>query len=214
MTTIVGSRTVQIGAGTTVTVQETATVLDLGPGGSALLRLRLVHPDPEVQAPLLYFSNPDRTINMDNEVLAAPITSVVRALTGSAVIRFDRTLADVVITEVWTASAEKYAIPAFFARQLYNYLLSPPVFNPVVPVFVQWTPQDKNAKTYNVELLALAIGSGSGGGFDFTEFIPPGTGATQQAGPLDVVDAAFEVDGSGLVDRPVAFSFKIVSEVV
>lgn len=216
MTTITGSRLYQIFAGAPVTVDEEVTILGLGPTGDATLRRRLVHPDSENFEPILYWSNPDRTFNLDNEVLRAPITAVLRALEGSAVTRFDELVADVIITEVWVGTEQKFSMPAFVFRQLYEYLINPPAWAPAAPVYIQYSPQDKNPKTYNVELLRLAVGSAGDPSqlFDVTEFFPVGQGAGQaQADPLESLDEAFANEGSGLLDRTVILQMKVVSEV-
>ncbi len=127
--------------------------------------------------------------------------------------RFDQVDADVVVTEVWIGSDQKLSMPAFMFRQLYEYLVNPPDWAPSAPVYVQWQPQDKNAKTYNVELLRLVVGSGGDPSqlFDVNEWFPQGTGSAVD--PLASLDAAFALEGSGLLDRTVLFQFKIVSEV-
>lgn len=214
MTTLNASRLYEIFQGTPTVVDEVVTILGLGPTGDATLRRRLVHPDAANFEPILYWSNPDRTFNLDNELLRAPLTAVLRALEGSAVTRFDQVDADVVITEVWQATNQKFSMPAFLFRQLYEYLLNPPAWTPSAPIFIQYSPQDKNPKTYNVELVRLVVGSGGDPTqlYDVTEFFPAGAGSGV-ADPLAGLDAAFENEGSGLLDRTVLFQMKVVSEV-
>lgn len=214
MGTASSSRLYQIFLGAPATDDEAVTILGLGPTGDATARRRLVHPDATNFEPILYFQNPDRTMNIDNELLRAPIASVLRALDGSAVVRFDEVDADVLITEIWLATDGKFSMPAFLFRQLYEYLINAPAWDPASPDYIQWSPQDKNAKTYNVELIRMAVG---GGGdptqlFDVTEFFPPGS-ASAQGDPLASLDLAFANEGSGLLDRTVLFQMKIVSEV-
>lgn len=213
MTTLTASRIYEIFEGTPTTVDEEVTILGLGPTGDATARRRLVHPDSVNFEPILYFQNPDRTFNLDNEVLLAPLVNVMRALEGSATTRFESVLADAIITEVWSGSDQKFSMPGFMFRQLYEYLANPPEWSPSSPVYIQWSPQDKNAKTYNVELVRLFVGAGGDPTqlFDVTEFFPPGQGSGT-ADPLAVLDDAFAVEGSGLIDRTVVLQMKIVSE--
>lgn len=208
MTTIAVPRLFEIFQGSATTAQEVSTILGLGPTGDATARRRLVHPEPASFAPILYFQNPDRTWNLDNDLLYAPITAVLRALDGSAVTRFEEVMADVLVTELWVGSDQKFSMPAFFFRQLYEYLLNPPTYNPANQAFIQYSPQDKNTKTWNVELIRLAVGAGTDPSqlYDINEFFPRGS-------PLENLDAAFANEGSGLLDRSVMLQMKIVSEV-
>ena len=214
MTTLIGSRLYEIFQGTPTTVDEAVTILGLGPTGDATARRRLVHPDAANFEPILYFMNPDRTLNLDNEVLRAPLTAVHRMLEGSAVSRFEQVDADILITETWQGSSQKFSMPGFMFRQLYEYLLNPPAWTPSAPVYIQYSPQDKNPNTYDVELIRLVVGSGGDPSqlYDVTEFFPPGAGAAV-ADPLAGLDAAFANEGSGLLDRTVLFQMKIVAEV-
>lgn len=214
MATISSSRMYQIFQGTPVTATVTPTILGMGPTGDPTLRRRLVHPDSANFDPIVYFSNPDRTFNMDNEALLAPIASVFRALDGSLVTRFESVTADAVITEVWVAEGTKLAAPVFLFRQLYAYLHNAPAFDPAAQTYITWQPQDKNAKTYNVELVRLAVGTGADPTqlYDVTEFIPKGAGSAQ-GDPLASLDDTFANEGGGLLDKTMTFQFKIVSEV-
>lgn len=214
MATLTSSRLYQIFQGTPVTATATPTILGMGPTGDPLLRRRLVHPDSANFDPIVYFSNPDRTFNIDNEVLLAPTSAVLRALEGSLVTRFESVTADAIITEIWTAEGSKLSAPAFVMRQLYAYIHNTPAFNPAAQEYIRWYPQDKNTKGYDVELLRLAVGTGSNPAqlFDVTEFIPAGAGSAQ-GDPLASLDATFANEGGGLLDRTMVFQFKIVGEV-
>lgn len=213
MTTLTASRLYEIFEGTPATEDEEVTILGYGPTGDATEKRSLVHPDSVNFPPILYWKNPDRTFNMDNDALRAPIADALRALEGSQVVRFSEVVADVLITEVWRGSDGEFSMPAFQFRQLYEYVINPPDWAPASPVYVQWSPQDKNAKTWNVELLRLVVGGGQPGAlFDVTEFFPPGSGAAQ-GDPLASLDDAFLNEGSGLIDRTVTLVMKLVSEV-
>lgn len=214
MATISTTRLYQIFQGSPITATATPTILGLGPAGDPTSRRRLVHPDAANFDPIVYWSNPDRTFGIDNELLLPPIAGVARALDGSLVTRFDAVTADVVITEVWIAEGSKMACPVFLFRQLYEYLQNPPAFNAASQTYIQWSPQDRNAKTYNVELVRLQVGSGGDPTqlFDVTEFVPRGAGAAQ-GDPLAGLDDTFANEGGGLLDRTMTFTFKVVSEV-
>jgi len=213
MATLSGSRLYEIFLGTPISVSVTPTILGLGPTGDATLRRLLTHPDSANHDPIVYWSNPDRTFNMDNEVLLDPLASVMRALDGSLVTRFDSVTADAVITEVWLAEGKKMSAPAFMFRQFYEYLKNPPAFSATAQKYIVWTPQDKNMKSYNVELVRLAVGSGGPGQlYDVTEFIPPGAGSAQ-GDPLASLDETFASEGGGLLDKTMTLQFKLVSEV-
>jgi len=214
MTIIAGSRLFEILQGTPTTEDEEVTILGLGPTGDATARRRLVHPDAVNFEPILYWKMPDRTFNMDNEALRAPITAVLRALAGSQVTRFDEVVADVIVTEIWMGSDTAFSMPGFQFRQLYEYLINPPAWVPAAPVYIQYSPQDRNTKTWNVELVRMALGTGGDPTqlFDLTEFFPPGVGSGQ-GDPLAYLDEAFLNEGSGLLDRTVVLQMKLVSEV-
>lgn len=198
--------------GTPAQVVDTTTILGVGPTGNAALRRRLVHPDSITFPAVVYFQNPDRTINLDNEPLRAPIAQAIRTLSTSATVRFDEVVGDVVVTEIWEAGQGKFAMPGFLFRQLYDLLMNPPTFVPAAPVFIQYEPRDRNPNVYNVELLRLLVGSGDAGAlFDVTEFVPQGAGSAQD--PLATIDDAFAQFGGGLIDRTVVLSMKIHSKV-
>lgn len=207
MTTLSGSRLYEIFLGSPTTTTSSLTLLGTGPTGDPALRRRLVHPNAAL-APIVYWQNPDRTFNLDNEVLRAPIAELHRTLTSSALVRFAEVDADVVITEVWLASDQRFSMPGFLFRQLYEYLINPPAFDPITPSYIQWEPRDRNPKAYYVEMLRMVVGSGGDPTqlFDLTEYFPP-------AGELDLLDDGFLNGGSGLVDRTVVLQFRIVAEV-
>ena len=95
-----GRKVYTIQQGTPITASTGITFLGIGSDGTLGAKRILTHPTSTL-APITYFSNPKRTINLDNDVLTTPNASVVRALTGSKVLRFEQTIADVVVQELW-----------------------------------------------------------------------------------------------------------------
>lgn len=210
------TRIYTIAQGNPTVAGQTLTLLGTGTAGTPGAKHVLTHPTAGL-APLTYISNPDRILNLDNDVLVSPLITTALTLADRKVFRFEGFLADTIVTEIWIAGGTKMAMLAAQARLLYEYWINVPDFDPVSPVYVQYQPRSRNAKTYNVEIVSLSIGSGGGGGgdttrqFDFTEIIPPGGvkdgGDTLE--PLENLDDS----QSGLVDRTVVLQMKIINEV-
>ena len=196
--------------------EATVGIRFLGTGSAGTRRAlrRLVHPDTLLE-PLVYWGNPDRTINLDRVVLPHPITSALMALEGTKVVRFNREAEDVVVTEIWTADQAKLAMPTFFWRLLYEYLDNEPTFSPTAPVYIQWEPRDRTDKVYNVELLQLQVGSGAEGDwFDIIDFRPSG-GIYDPLHPSDAMGILDDLttEETGVIDMEVRLRMRIVSEV-
>lgn len=200
-------------AATPATAEAGIRFLGTGSAGTRRALRRLVHPTTGI-LPLVYWGNPDRTTNLDNDVLQHPITAALLALEGTKVQRFERETEDVIVTEVWEAAQGRFSIPTFFFRLLEQYLSNEPEFNAVSPVYIQWEPRDRNAYTYNIEILSLRVGQGRGEGdfFDILDFRPSGGIYDPERGGevMGILDD-LNTEETGLVDQEVRFEFRIVS---
>ena len=205
------TRTIFIGAGSPTTVSSTVTIFDSGQAGVLGSKRILTHPDGSNFSAITYYRNPTRTFNLDNEVLKFPFSEAVLTLSSRPVVRFEGSIDDVVVEEVWEgAEGRKAAMPTSLFRQLYEYLINPPVFDPLAQTYITWAPRDRSAKTYNVQLYRLTVGSSSGDQrvFDVDDFRLPVPPEIQH--PLMTMD----VTPDGLLTRTVTMSLRIVSEVV
>jgi hypothetical protein len=203
----------RISQGTPTSAEVGIRFLGTGSAGTRRALRRLVHPNTSLE-PLVYFSNPDRTINLDNQVLPHPITQAIMALEGTKVVRFDRGEEDVIVTEVWTAGGGKLAMPTFFWRLLYEYLDNEPTYDPITPVYIQWEPRDRTDKVYNVELLSCLVGSGGENDFfDVLDFRPSG-GIYDPDHPSDAMGILDDLttEETGVIDMEVRLQMRIVSE--
>lgn len=209
-----GFRVYEIFQGTSTTVSTETTLLGIGSAGDPAAKRRLIHPDTANLPPIVYNTNPDRTTNLDNEVLVAPLVSVDRTLDSTRVTRFETKLEDRIVRETWLADQAKAAMPTALFRKLYEYLVNPPAFDPLNPVFIQWEPRDKvvnsdgTPRAFNVELVGLTVGQGeTGQEFDLVDVRSRGG---------DIFRAGFdglEAEPTGVVDRTVTLTFLVVSEV-
>lgn len=213
MAIVTGDKSSIIQQGTPIVASTQVTFLGIGTQGDVAAKRRLVHPDTDL-APIVYWGNPTRSINIDNDVLKHPISAVITTLGSTRVVRFERGTDDVVVQEIWTGSDQEAAMPSFFLRQLYEYLNNPPAFSSSAQTYIQWLPRDRNAKTYNVEIISLRVGGGgrSDAAFDFVDV--RARGGTFKGGdyqnPLD----GLSVLETGLVDRTVTLRMRVVSEEV
>lgn len=207
-TTFTTHRIYEIFEGEAAVAEEEITFVPIQSAGTPNAQRTLTHPN-SLLAPIVYFCNPTRTINFDQDTLEAPITSVERMLTGSVVTRFETSENDVVITERWAAEAGNFSMPAFFFRELYEYLINPPAFAAVNQEYIQWAPNDRTTDVYNVILTRLVVGGGQENNqlYDVRDFRPNFTGDI--ASPVDFIDDAT----TGLLDRSVILQFKIVNKV-
>lgn len=204
-------RTYEVFLGTPVEAELGVTLLGTGSAGDPSARRRLVHPNPALP-PITYAVNPARSLNLDNDVVAAPITGLVQTLASTRLVRFDRNLEDAVVAEVWPGSDRSAAMPTSFLRLLLEYWLNPPAFDPLSPSYVRWEPRDRNANAYDVELVRITVGGQDG--LDVGDVREPGgrhdpnLAATIEAA-LDDLDE----EPTGLVDRPVAMLLRVVAKV-
>lgn len=210
------SRVYEIFAGTPATASQVVTFIGTGSAGTPGAARILTHPN-SLLAPITYLTNPDRSLNLDNVVLSAPLISTALTLEDRKVFRFESNLADTIVTEVWEASGPKAAMVAAQFRLFYEYWINPPPFDAVNQTYIQWEPRDRNALKFNVEIVNLSVGGGGRGGgdtsaqFDLNEIIPKG--GVNDGGDTFMPLDSFDDSGSGLVDRNVVLQMKIVSQV-
>ncbi len=202
-------RTIFITLGVPTTVSPTRILFDSGQAGVLGAQRILVHPDGSFFSPITYYKNPTRTFGLDNTVLPAPISDAILTLGSRPVVRFERFEKDVVITEVWEGAEDKRAsMPTFLFRQLYEYLINPPVFDVDAQTFITWEPRDRTTLKYNVQFFELRVGTSSGTDkvFDIDDFrLPPGPVIQN---PLDDLD----VSPTGLITRDVVVRMRVVSQ--
>lgn len=219
MPTFTADRTYEIFLGEATAETEDITLVPIESSGNATARRRLVYPNNAL-APIVYETNPTRTLNFDQDVLFAPISNVERMLTGSKVIQFDTAENDVVITETWTArEGQIYSMITSFFRMLREYHINPPAFSATNQEYIQWFPADRTTDGYNVLLHRLVVGGGQENNqlYDINDIRPRGgfndpwgNGANATAaGPLDFISEGV----TGVLDRTVIFQFKIVNKI-
>ncbi len=202
------SRLFFIGLGIPTSTTSAVVIFESGEAGVVGARRILTHPDTQNFSPITYDRNPDRDFNLDTEVLPGVRGSAIDTLGARQVVRFEETIADVVVTEVWDGASGQASMLAFFFRQLYEYLRNPPVFNAITQTFITWQPRDKSTKTYNVQLFRLKVGSGSGTQtFNIRNFKLP-TPATNANALMNL-----DVSPTGFILETVEVSLHVVSEV-
>lgn len=208
-TTFTSHRIYTVFQGTPAVAEEEITFVPIQSSGTPAAQRTLTHPN-SLLAPIVYFCNPDRTINFDQDVLLSPQTAVERMLVGSLVTRNETEEDDIVITERWSGEANKFSMPTFFFRQLYEYMINPPPFDATNQEYIIWAPNDKTSETYNVIFTRLSVGGGSENNqlFDINDFLAEG--GSQIATPLDFLDDAV----TGMLDRTVQLQFKIVNKII
>jgi hypothetical protein len=199
----------EIVLGTSVTVTEVAPILDIGGVGDILALRTLTHPDTESFPPLTYSNNPDLTSNLLDEALPFPIASTKRTIGTTLVTRFTETISDTIIEETWNGTFEtKAAMPGYFLRQLYNYVINPPAIVPNAQTYIVWAPRDASEKSYNVELYQIRVGGASGSArFNLKEI------RYQIPSTIDNGLGQWDVAFTGMIDQKVIITMKIVSEV-
>ncbi len=187
----------EILAGSVQEESATLTFVDAGTTGTPSALRTLTHPDAANFPIVTYSSNPDRTLNFDQDVLFPPTSRILRTLGTSQVFVTANSASDVLVTEVWIASATRTRMIASFFRRLYELTINPPA--PAEPeVFLVWAPRDLSDKTYNVILAGIRVG---GSDIDMKEL------GRFAAGTVDTV-------ATGVLDRTVELDLKIVSEIV
>lgn len=212
-----GSSLILIQQGDPLIVEQAVTFIGIGSAGDRGACRRLVFPQITTPAipPLVYSAfglcaNPDRTYNLDNDVLQHPITSVDLTLGSTRVTRFETGIDDVIVTEVWEGSQNRMAATTALFRQFYDYLMNAALLGP--DDFITWEPRDRNSNVYQVELLSLTVGSGTGERrFDVQDFLEPG-GIFQGGTIENAMDAANTLQ-TGFVDREMELRMRVVAKV-
>ena len=209
MAILTESKFIEIQAGAATVATTTITFLGIGSDGTYGAKRILTHPTTSL-APITYFSNPDRTLGMDNDALFHPITNAVLTLGTTRVVRFETGVDDVIATEIWEGEDGRASMPTFFLRQLYEYLINPPAFSELTPVYIQWEPRERNARVFNVEFLSLSVGGSGESQFDLVDLRDLG-GKFKGGTALNALDGLNATE-TGLVDREVRLRMRIVSE--
>lgn len=209
------SKIFPISGGTPLSTSTGLTFLGMGEAGERGALRRLTHPNSSFP-PIVYFSNPDRTFNIDNEVLPAPRVSAHRGLESTTLVRFEDTIDDVIVTEIWTAiQGRRLSMPTFFFRQLYEYLLNEPDYAPAAQTYIQYEPRDRNAHVYNVEMMRVAVGGGAQNNqlFDISDIRQKGGKYDPNQPNANIMNSSDGLSAleTGLIDRTVQLQFKIVS---
>jgi hypothetical protein len=145
MTTLTASTTFSIGASSTVVESVQTTVLPVIAGGTG--RGRLVHPTLGTYD---YAQMPDEWVNVDGDVLIAPIWSSARTLDGDANTLWQGDIRDVQVEERWT-----YAVSAAHMRAIVAMWQNPPDPD---DGYVSWYPNYTNGNGYNVILENVSVG--------------------------------------------------------
>lgn len=212
-----GESLIIVQQGTPVVAPATVTFIGTGSAGTVGACRRLVFPSgtSPLLAPIVYSFgpngtclNPGRTLNFDKVPLQHPDTSVVKTIGGSKVIRFDGKDEDVVVTEVWEAN-RGVSMPTFFFRLLLEYLLNAPKFELGQTNFITWEPRDRTDTAYQVELLSLSNGTGSGEQrFDVADL-----GRQAPGNDLDHAMSNVNTTETGAIDREVRLRMKILAAV-
>ncbi len=202
-------RTIFIGLGIPVTATVEPILFESGQSGTLGSKRILTHPLGATFSKITYYKNPTRTFNLDNEVLLAPTSNTIKTIGSRQLIRFENELDDIIVTEVWEGAENRQAaMPTFLFRQLYEYLVNPPIFDPIAQTFITWEPRDRATKTYNVQLYQLRVGGGGSEEqvFDIDDRRLPDSVEIKH--PLE----SFDVTPTGLITRNVEVKLRIVSE--
>ena len=213
-----GETLIIIQQGEPVVAEDAVTFLGIGSTGDPDACRIMTFPSTvtPLLAPIPYVvagicQNPDRTFNLDNDVLPHPRTAAVVTLGTTKVLRTEEDTDDVIVTEVWQGGDALAAMPTALFRQFYEYLINAPQFQVGGTDFITWEPRDRNSFVYNIELLSLSVGGGTGETrFDVKDFREPGgiAGGASIANALDSLAPAPTT--TGLVDREVRLRFRIV----
>lgn len=210
---------IAIQQGNPTVVQTSVTFIGTGSAGDPAACSRLVFPTTvsPLLAPIVYAVgqdglcfNPTRRLNFDKVPLPHPETSVVRTLGGTNVVRFEGLTEDVVVTEVWSNQAGA-SMPTFLLRLFYEYLINAALIDPATDDPIVWEPRNQSDNTYQVELLSLSVGGGTGESqFDVLD-VRPDYGVV---GDFDNALTTLNTTPTGLVDEEVRLRMRILAQVV
>jgi len=212
-----GETLITIQQGDPVAIEATVQFLGIGSAGDPDACRRMTFPDAAspLIPDLIYSSfglcaNPTRTFGIDNDVLLAPNAEAIRTLGSTRVVRFETTIADAIITEVWeTASAGASAVTALF-RQFYDYWINQSLLSSTQ--WITWEPRDRNALTYQIEILDLSVGGSLGERqFDVQDFRDSG-GLSGGGSIENALDGANTLP-TGYLDRDMTLRFRVVGTV-
>lgn len=145
MTTLTSATTFTIGASSTAI--ETAQVLILPTLAAGTGRGRLVHPTLGTYD---YAHMPDEWVNVDGDVLIAPVWASTKALDGAANTLWQGNIRDVEVEEHWT-----FAVSIAHLRSILAMWQDPPDPD---DGYVKWYPTYLNALGYNVLMLSVTVG--------------------------------------------------------
>jgi hypothetical protein len=145
MTTLTASTTFSVGASSTVVETVTTTILAAVAAGSG--RGRLVHPTLGTYD---YSHMPDQWVNVDSDVIIAPIWANARTLDGAANTLWQGSIRDVEVEERWT-----FAVPVAHLRTILSYWQNPPDPD---DGYVSWYPNYANGNGYQVLMLNVSVG--------------------------------------------------------
>jgi hypothetical protein len=157
MTTLSSSATVTIGAGSAVV--DSIAIQVLPAIGSSTGNGRLIHP---TLGTLDYDYGPDEWLNVDGDVIVAPIWANAKTLLGSSNALWQGNLRDVLVEERWSQALN---VKLSFMRQLLSFWQTPP--DPDTDPPVQWWPNYTTALGFNVAMVNLVV-EGTGGSSGIT----------------------------------------------
>ena len=145
MTTLTASTTFTIGAGTTVVETVSVPILPVIASGQG--RGRLVHPTLGTYD---YLFMPDSWVNIDGDVIIAPVWSSSTTLDGAANTLWQGHIRDVEVEEHWT-----FAVTLPHLRSIMSFWQNPPDPD---DGYVAWYPTYANDLGYHVLLLSVTVG--------------------------------------------------------
>jgi hypothetical protein len=206
MATVTSALTFPVLIGSPVTATAGVVIVDSESAGVLGALRILTHPDTSNFPPLTYWGNPLRTTNLDNDVLYVPDVSTVETLGTTQVLRYERAIDDVIVSESWPGSDNQLSMPSSFFRNLYELLIN----QPDVGEYITWQPRDRNLNTYNVAILDLTVG-GKTAELDVIDFKP--AGGLAAGGSIPLPGETTEPVVTGYVDREVVLKMKIISKV-